>query len=80
MQQLRQINRNTVEINGLVGSRENFRIQHLGAEQELFDQGIEGYTGILMEMLRDLKCRIEGALEELAPHLDSRWFARSRGR
>jgi hypothetical protein len=69
MQRLRQVNRNTIEINSLIESRENFRIQHLGGDDPLFEQGFDGYTGVLMVMLRDLKSRIEEATRELRPYL-----------
>jgi hypothetical protein len=72
MQRLRQINRHTLEINSLIESRENFRIQHLGSEDALFDQGVEGYTAIIIEMLRDLKRRTEEASEDLSPYLEGR--------
>jgi hypothetical protein len=50
-------------------SRENFRIQHLGGNDALFERGLEGYTAVLMEVLRDLKVRIDEATHELEPYL-----------
>ena len=78
MQSLRQIHRNTLEINSLVESLENFRIQHVGGDDALFAQGLDGYAAILIEILRDLKLRVEQATDDLSPYLNSGWRLWSR--
>ena len=63
------ISRNSTDINGLIQSRENFRIQHLSDEAGVLTEGLVKYADILIHLLRDLKQRIAEAEREIVPYL-----------
>lgn len=64
VRRLQIIHRNTTDINSLIQSRENFRIEHLG-DDELLVEGLRKYGSVLSHLLRDLQARINEAMREL---------------
>lgn len=67
LRRLQIVHRNTSDINSLIESRENFRVEHLG-EDELLVEGLRKYGSVLSHLLRDLQTRIDEAMHELEPY------------
>jgi len=71
VRRLQIINRNTLDINSLVQSREQFRLFYLRDDQ-LLAGGLDGYGNVLIHLLRDLRGRHEEAIANLRPYTRSR--------
>lgn len=62
VRRLHLIHRNTADINGLIQSRETFRIQHL-RDEALLISGLRAYKGPLSHLLEDLQLRIDADVD-----------------
>ncbi len=59
----------STDINSLITSRENFRLQHLDNDA-LLEEGLRGYKGVVSHLLQDLQQRIDEADRELRPFIE----------
>lgn len=75
VRRLQIIDRTTADLNSLIQSRENFRLQHL-SNDVLLAEGLDGYANVLLVLMQDLRKRHREAIEHLVPYTRSRPWAR----
>jgi hypothetical protein len=60
------------EINQMIQSRENFRIQHVAGDPGFLAANLLGFRGIIDYPLKDLSNRIEEVLPQITPYVEER--------